>query len=156
MPGLEHPSGHEALGAAATVDFFCGHWSYLRRIEDRRQGVVGSLIGEAHFLPEDEGLRYRETGELVLGDYRGAAQRGFIYRFPRGGWVEILFEDGRPLLVLDLSAGRGEAEHLCAEDLYRARVIVEGSHHWRADWTVTGPRKDYRLSTWYLRFGGCV
>ena len=141
MPGIEDPRR-----------YFNGAWAFLRRIEDKRQRLEGSHLGEACFLPDDDGLCYRESGRLALGDYRGTGQRSYLYRFPGDGQVEILFESGDFFLALDLSDGSGVAEHLCENDRYRARFIVEDSYRWRSHWIVRGPRKNYVLTTWYLRF----
>lgn len=141
MPGIEDP-----------LYFFSGAWAFLRRVEDKRQRLEGSQLGEARFMPDGDGLRYRESGQLALGDHRGTGHRSYLYRFPGNGQVEILFESGDFFLALDLSDGSGTAEHLCERDRYRARFIVEDSYRWRNDWIVSGPRKDYVLTTWYLRF----
>ena len=130
-----------------------GRWSLLRRIEDRRRGLDGTLLGDASFDPYGTGLRYHETGRLRFGDYEGRCHQAYLYGFPGDGRVEVRFADGRFFHTLDLTGGVGEAEHLCAQDRYSTRVELTAEHRWTSRWRVLGPTKDLLLTTWYLRIG---
>jgi hypothetical protein len=133
--------------------YFRGRWSLLRRIEDRRRDLPGTLLGEARFEDHATGLLYRETGRLRLGHYDGRCHQSYFYGFPDAGRVEVRFADGRFFHALDLTNDIAEAEHLCAQDHYRTRVELTGAHRWTSRWQVLGPAKDLILTTWYVRIG---
>ena len=130
-----------------------GHWSLLRHIEDRHRGLDGTLMGEAVFESQADGLFYREAGRLRFGIYDGRSHQTYLYRFPGAGQVEVRFADGRFFHSLDLTSGTAEAEHLCGKDRYRTRVELTGRHRWTNRWRISGPVKDLLLTTWYLRIG---
>ena len=67
------------------------------------------------------------------------------------GRIDIHYADGYPLVGLDLSATPCEGEHLCGEDLYRARLKSIDPTRFVLGWRVTGPRKDYAMVTDYRR-----
>ena len=57
----------------------------------------------------------------------------------------VIFDDGRdfhPWVT-------GErVEHPCGADLYRGRIDVDATgRRWTVEWDVTGPTKDYTLSS---------
>ena len=141
--------------------FFAGDWSFLRLIEDRRLKITGSIIGHARVEArrnlekkrdaKDEVFAYTEKGNLVFGDHQGAAERRYLYRFPNASSVVISFEDERPFHAFAIIAGRAQAEHRCAEDLYRTEVTLLDRRSWRSRWRITGPRKDLILETAYLK-----
>jgi hypothetical protein len=157
-----------------------GRWALHRTIEDRRgQDVTAS--GVADFVGLSDGrVRWHESGTmhharaemtftrtLYLKPVTDAAEGG-------EGW-EVTFEDGRPFhpwpdpetVERHRSAagasgdacteGRARTSgtdfvHVCTPDLYRG-VLVEpvGTDEWTLRWDVTGPRKDYVMTTRYTR-----
>ena len=132
--------------------YLAGPWAFLRHLDDRRLQQPGSIVGWATFEPEGAGLVYREEGRLWFGGDRGTATRSYRYRFYDPDRAEVEFEDGRPFHRLCLSAGRCAVEHLCGGDRYRGVFETLGANTLRVRWRVEGPRKDYRLTTDYLRF----
>ncbi len=116
-----------------------------RLIDDRLAGRRGRFEGTVIFVPEGEGLRYHEAGELIMdGAKPMAATRDYLWREGEDG-IEVFFEDGRPFHTI------GEmASHWCDPDQYD--VAYDFSHwpDWQATWQVHGPRKDYRMES---RFG---
>jgi len=131
--------------------FLCGAWRLERDVEDRRAAVTGRLSGRAIFRPDGPDLRYREDGTLSLGDYRGVFYRSYRYRFPDSARAAVAFEDARPFHELDLSRGAWRATHHCGADLYEGRFTVSDEDTWCAVWRVTGPRKDWLLSSRFQR-----
>lgn len=121
-----------------------GDWSFVRTVEDRLGGEVLRVDGALSLVEEglsrirwhERGVMRRETGDLevfrVLFLVEGEA-----------GWL-VTFEDGRPFHPWRV----GEwVEHPCAADLYRGLVKADGSELWSVTWQVSGPRKDYVMTT---------
>ena len=125
---------------------FEGKWSVERMIEDRL-GPDGVFTGAAVFAPAPEGLAYREAGLLRLGGGPAFhAERAYLWR-EAGGRIVVAFADGRPFH--DFDPAEPVAHHPCAADDYAVRYDFSGWPHWRAEWTVTGPRKDYTMTSLY-------
>lgn len=128
------------------LEAFAGHWDVDRTIEDVRAGATGRFTGHARFAPVPEGLRYREEGTLTLGDAAPVtATREYLWRDGGGGVIEVLFGDGRFFhRFLPDETDPGDS-HDCPPDLYRVRYDFSRWPRWRAEWRVTGPRKDYAM-----------
>jgi hypothetical protein len=116
----------------------------------------GVMTGEAIFAPDGDGFRYRESGAVHLGSYRGQAHQSYLYRFSVPGVARICFTDGRFFHTLDLTRGAWRAVHHCGADTYEGQFRVVGRDLWEAAWRITGPRKDQRLSTRYSRDAICL
>jgi len=130
---------------------FDGLWRVLREIDDRLSGRPGRFEGTASLAPEGDGLRYRESGVLRLGDGpEMAAHRDYLW-VPDGEGIAVRFADGRPFHSFrseGLSAG---TDHPCGRDLYRVTYDFTSWPDWASAWTVTGPAKDYVMRTTYRR-----
>lgn len=127
---------------------FAGLWRIERRIADRL-GPEGWLEGAARLTADGEGLAYEESGRLSLGGAAPfAATRRYLWR-ESGDGIELRFADGR--FFHRFALARPEAEHPCGPDLYRVRYDFAAWPFWRAEWRVTGPRKDYVMTTDYRR-----
>lgn len=128
---------------------FAGTWRLTKRLHDRRAGVEGHFEGEARFTPAATGLAYEETGLLSLAGQRPlAAERRYLWR-EEAGRIAVDYADGRPFHEFDADNPAPLAEHLCAPDHYAVRYDFAGWPEWEAEWTVTGPRKDYLLRCRY-------
>ena len=141
-----------------TVRFLLGEWNVVREIRDNRSGQSGSFRGTARFEPEPGGhaglvVGYREHGELTFGAHNGPANRSLSYRERPDESADVRFADGRALYQLDLRGGRCQAEHLCGADWYLGSVCVLSSDTFTETWPVTGPAKDYEMTTTYVRTG---
>lgn len=132
---------------------FEGVWTLERRIEDARDPRPARFDGTALFTAAPGGLAYLEEGRLTLGDAAPfAASRRYFWR-ARAGRIAVEFEDGRPFHDFDPRAGAPAAEHDCAPDHYRVAYDFTGWPDWRAEWRVSGPRKDYRMISAYRPAG---
>lgn len=131
---------------------FRGEWRVTRGIEDRLAARPGRFEGLARFEEDGTGLRYREEGMLRLGDGPAfSAHRDYLWRPGPAGAVMVLFPDGRPFhSFLPEGMTRG-TDHPCGRDLYRVAYDLEAWPAWTVEWTVTGPAKDYRMTTAYAR-----
>lgn len=128
------------------LEAFAGDWQIDREIEDVKGGRHGRFTGRARFTRSPEGLRYREEGRLALdGAPEMAATRDYLWRDAGAGAVEVLFADGRPFHRFLLDEPDPAAEHACPPDTYRVRYDFSRWPRWRAEWRVTGPRKDYGM-----------
>lgn len=122
-----------------------------RRVRDRRRAEICTFEGIATFDDEAGALRYVETGELRLGDYRGPASQTYTYLFPAPWRAEVRFRDGRLFHALDLQCGAARVAHDCGDDRYRGRYVLLGDAAWLMGWRVRGPRKDQFILTRYRR-----
>ena len=131
---------------------FAGDWRLERAIDDRLSAQEGALDGQARFLPvEGSGLRYSECGLLRIGNAAPLeARRRYHWQFSAGE-VEVRFDDGRPFHSFVPGGRRPGTPHLCGEDLYRVVYDFTRFPDWQSIWIVTGPRKDYTMTTRYRR-----
>ncbi|WP_116082005.1 DUF6314 family protein [Tropicimonas sp. IMCC34011] len=128
---------------------FEGRWSLDRSIEDRRAGQTGQFEGDAVFGAAPDGLIYREAGLLKLGQGPAMrAERRYVWR-EAGGGIAVAFEDGRPFHRF--SDTSPEDVHLCGSDRYEVAYDFSGWPRWTATWTVSGPAKDYTMTSRYMR-----
>ena len=132
---------------------FEGLWTLTRTIEDISAGQRGRFLGTARLTPTPGGLAYVEEGRLTLAAAPPmAASRRYLWR-AAGAAIEIDFEDGRFFHAFPAAEPRPEASHFCDPDHYAVRYDFTPWPDWRAEWRVTGPRKDYRMVSDYRRGG---
>lgn len=132
---------------------FLGDWILTRRIENRQAGQEGRFEGEAAFRAVPEGLAYAERGWLTLGaapPFR--AERSYLWQSV-GDTIAIRFADGRFFHAFAATACEPEAEHECPPDFYRVRYDFRAWPRWRAEWRVSGPRKDHTIHSDYRPAG---
>ena len=135
----------------ATEVWFCGRWQMVRIIENVPEGIIGEFWGECRFLPDGEGLTCREDGVLRFRGVDYHSGRVSLWRFPGPGWVEVRYEDDRPFH--DFGVEDPQAVHRCGADTYRVRYEFSPDT-WLSHWEVSGPAKDYMMSTRYRRVRG--
>lgn len=131
-------------------DDFVGVWRVTRRIADRL-GPDGVFDGTAEMVAQgDAGLRYHESGRLALGSGPTmTADRRYLWRFAGGG-VVVMFADGAPFHTFQPTGRVAGTDHPCGADMYRVRYDFRLWPVWQAEWTVSGPRKDYTSLTTYV------
>ncbi len=101
--------------------------------------------------PDGRVLAYDEHGELRFGSHRGPASRSLLYRDLADGSADVRFADGREFYRLDLRSGTWSAEHPCRADQYLVTVTRLSPDSFTEAWRVSGPAKDYELTTTYTR-----
>ena len=127
---------------------FQGLWR-LDRVIRQADGAEAVFAGSARFTPVAAGLAYDEAGQLVLsGQPPMQATRRYLWR-AEGGRIAVDYADGKAFHDFDPQAA--EARHFCDPDTYLVRYDFTGWPRWRAEWRVTGPRKDYLLISDYKR-----
>ena len=128
---------------------FEGDWVLERSIADRR-GADAQFRGQAYFVPDGAVLRYREIGTLEMGETAFEAEQSHLWRLD-GSRFRISFADGRPFHDFEAGIEQPQARHDCPPDLYLVRYDFSAWPEWTAEWTVTGPRKDYLSTSRYVR-----
>lgn len=132
MSGLDDPTA------------LVGRWRFHRMVVDRLEGVEHRVDGVLelsaqsadHLTWEERGHWHQPSGEVEVS-------RSLLldHQPERGWWVR--FEDGREFHRW----APGQAVlHDCRPDTYRGTVTgsVKG---WTVVWEVSGPRKDYTMTT---------
>jgi hypothetical protein len=122
-----------------------GTWRLSRVIDDRLAGAQSLIDGELSLtVVTPDRIRWEEQGQWHQPTGDVAVHRGlWLVRGERTDAWWVRFEDERdfhPWLP-------GEAVvHPCAPDTYRG--VVRGTpERWTVEWDVTGPAKDYSMST---------
>jgi Family of unknown function (DUF6314) len=150
---------------AGTLGYLVGEWDVVREIADHGNGVAGSFRGRASFRPQPESaaadadgldgrvLEFAEQGELRFGAHHGPATRSLLYYGCSDGSAAVRFADGREFYRLDLRTGACHAVHPCHADRYAVTVTWLTADSFTEVWQVTGPAKDYDLTSVYTRTG---
>jgi hypothetical protein len=126
-----------------------GAWSFTRWIEDRRAGQGIDASGRVEIAATPQGATYDETAEMRLpGQTPLQATRRYLLE-ARAGQLHFLFDDGRFFHALDLAEATPRCHHDCPPDSYDVTYDFTGWPVWRATWSVTGPRKNYTMTTTY-------
>ncbi len=120
-----------------------GSWRFDRVVEDRL-GPVRHVTGTTELVVEDaERVRWSESGTLTWEGGETPVYRNlFVERRSDGWWVT--FEDGRDFHPW--SVGQSVV-HPCGADLYEGRIDVTATDAWTVVWVVSGPAKDYTMTT---------
>jgi hypothetical protein len=158
---LETAAGEQGSGPSlpgGTVGYLAGDWDVVREIADHRSGRAGRFRGRASFRPTTDSPRscaldFAEQGELRIGGHRGPAARSLRYHGRADGSADVRFADGRAFFRLDLRSGSCRAVHPCRADRYAVTVTWLSPDCFTEIWRVTGPEKDYDITTVYTRAG---
>ena len=124
-----------------------GRWRMSRVVDDRREATHSTISGWLDLTPvATDRIRWEESGRWHRPEVDVEVRRAlWLVRQARGWWV--LFEDGRdfhPWLPGD------HIVHDCRPDTYGG--LVSGTpEHWSVRWDVTGPEKDYSMTTVLVR-----
>ncbi len=132
------------------LEDFCQQWTINRRISvsNKLYGIFAGSVTFSHRY--DETRQYFESGTLHLFNAaRLAASRIYIWdhnlrvSFVDGRFFHQIFADGR------------EIQYECGLDRYRGRYNFDAWPIWEVTWTVSGPQKNYQLSTVYRPQNTC-
>ena len=139
---------------SVVIKKLAGSWSFDRVIEGQ-----GTMQGIAIFTPLDrERLAYREQGNLkLLNGIELQAEREYIYSKSDRGF-QVFFKEIPPRLFHEISLSKsvggelsGDAGHRCNLDNYRSTYTFLPDGKFIIRHAVSGPRKDYTMTTTYLR-----
>ena len=124
-----------------------GTWHFDREVDDRL-GPARHVTGTTELIAEDDGrVRWSETGTMTWdGGETPVFRNLFVEQRPDGWWVT--FEDGRDFHPW--SVGQSVV-HPCGADTYEGRIDVAATGAWTVVWDVTGPAKDYTMTTHLTR-----
>lgn len=123
-----------------------GTWTFRRRLADLGTGRFGSAHGTLTVDPADRS--WSEVGELRWDGRSVPVTRTLGFAIVGGEWW-MTFADGRAFHPWRL----GEiVEHPCAPDVYRGLVRLDrAATRLRIGWDVTGPGKQHRIVSRYVR-----
>ncbi|MHA6323525.1 DUF6314 family protein [Roseivivax sp. CAU 1753] len=130
---------------------FEGVWRFRRKITDRKLGQISQGRGTLRLTRDGDMLRYEEQVTLDMpGQPPIEGTRRYLWRAcPRG--IAVLFEDGRPFHVIGLPDRAPRDTHHCEPDIYTVSYDLGDWPLWSVTWEVSGPRKDYRMETLFVR-----
>lgn len=131
------------------ISGFAGTWTLNRTIRDARAGQIVEAEGQAHLVPNSDGLVYDEQVTLHLpGQPAMKGTRRYLWR-DTGDMIAIHFDDGRFFHNLKLNLAQAADHHDCPPDSYDALYDFTDWPRWSVRWTVSGPRKSYEMDTEY-------
>lgn len=149
-------------GLEGVITALKGEWSFKRIIEGHgsMQGMASVVTAPAEefFGREERLLHYREKGRLLLtGGEEFESEREYLFDRSDNGFAVYFKETPRRLfhtISLERQDGgllRGGSVHWCHDDVYKTlyEFLPDGQFVIQHD--VTGPRKDYRIFTKYVR-----
>ena len=126
---------------------FAGQWKLRREIE-QATGQRFNFTGEAEFTWQENNLLYSEKGLVTAPDGTSfQAQRSYIWAPGDSHHIDVYFEDRRFFHRFSLCSP--DAQHLCGNDQYMVRYDFANWPAWMAHWQVSGPRKDYSMTSCY-------
>lgn len=137
MPGL------------TSLDALAGRWSLTRTIE-HAGGGTDRFQGFANFTWSGAQLVQTETGTLTVGGQNLEAKQTYIWEGDRTA-IAVYFADHRPFHTVLLKTERPTSVHLCDPDRYTVTYNFSDWPQWQSVWSVTGPRKDYEMTSLYHR-----
>lgn len=120
-----------------------GTWRFDRVVEDRL-GPARRVTGTTELVVEEaHRVRWSESGTMTWdGGETPVFRNLFVEQRPDGWWVT--FEDGRDFHPW--SVGQ-TVVHPCGADTYEGRIDVRPPEAWTVVWVVSGPAKDYTMTT---------
>ena len=126
-------------------DFMYKNWQITRQIIDRLSNQMLHYVGQAIIK---DGI-YHEHGQLQFPDGTFLKSRRHYNWIERADGIEVRFTDGSAFHSIKTVDGRAKATHLCGKDHYIVQYDFTNWPLWRSVWQVTGPRKDYEMTSEY-------
>lgn len=127
-----------------------GRWQFERTITDRVVHEESRVVGHTELTCEaSDRIRWSEKGTLHWRDKAIPVSRVLFLQLRGRDWF-VTFDDGREFHPW----APGEAvEHECGADLYRGHIDSSGPglRRWNVEWHVSGPQKDYTMTTLLTR-----
>lgn len=137
-----------AAGGLDDPQVLLGTWEFHRVIDDHRSAERSTVDGRAKLSTEEQRIRWSETGTLSWRGQEIPVSRVLYLERRDDGWF-VTFEDGRDFHPW---APGESVEHLCGADVYRGQIADRAqAGRWSIAWSVTGPTKDYRMTTMLRR-----
>ena len=122
-----------------------GSWKLARVIVDHLADEESRVEGTTRLTVDDDGrIRWVEDGTLFRRGVELPVSR-VLFLQSRGerGWF-VTFEDGRDFHPWEPGH---RVEHPCAPDHYVGLVEAVAGGAWGVTWRVTGPKKDYTMTS---------
>ncbi len=138
---------NDAAAGPGTLWALIGHWSLDRAIH-HKDGRIDRLKGTCVFTRSGPRLLQDESGWLETPEGRFQASRRYVWAASEG-LLEVSFADMRPFHSIPLGERSPETVHLCPPDRYHVAYDFADWPNWQTIWTVEGPRKDYRMKSYF-------
>lgn len=125
-----------------------GTWDLSREIIEHPSGDRSSVAGSTSLaLQRDGRICWSEAGTLTRQGLQTPVTRVLYIEQRDDSWF-VTFDDGR-----DFHAWRpgSDVEHVCSPDLYIGTVQRQDVDQWSVQWRVTGPSKDYTMTSMLSR-----
>ncbi|WP_229054831.1 DUF6314 family protein [Aeromicrobium sp. Leaf350] len=120
-----------------------GTWQLSRRVDDRL-GPVRHVHGTSELSLDDDGrIRWSENGTMTWEGGSAPIYRTLFVEQRDDGWW-VTFDDGRDFHPWETDA---PVVHPCGADVYEGRIDTAASDAWAVVWNVTGPAKDYTMTS---------
>ena len=120
-----------------------GSWSFERVIDDRL-GPTRQVAGTTELTRQDDGrVRWSETGTMTWDGGATEVFRTLFVEARDDGWW-VTFDDGRDFHPWSIDQ---QVVHPCGADTYTGRITMDEPQAWTIVWTVSGPAKDYTMTT---------
>jgi len=129
-----------------------GYWKLYKEVIFFSGEMVARYDGVARYTNrETEVLLYREEGMLQMAS--GANMRAFQgYYFVMEKHLNVYFDEEKKRLFHTFSfldskefPLRAKGEHYCKCDHYSVEYLFHHSDHYEVVYSVTGPKKNYRI-----------
>jgi hypothetical protein len=121
-----------------------GAWAFDRTIDDRHGAESSTVDGTSELALQDDGrIRWSERGTLHRATGDVPVSR-VLFIEPHGDLWWVTFDDGRDFHPWTTGE---EVVHPCVADTYVGRIEADGSDRWTVEWRVSGPAKDYTMTT---------
>jgi hypothetical protein len=119
-----------------------------RTIDDRIASETSTVDGTSELVQQDDGrIRWSERGTLRRGALEIPVSRTLFVEHRDEGWW-VTFDDGRDFHPW---APGDEVVHPCVADTYVGRIEPQDADRWTVRWDVSGPAKDYTMTTLLVR-----
>ena len=121
-----------------------GTWDLSRIIIDRKANDKSGVIGVTELAVLSDGrIQWTESGTLTRHGTDVPVSRVLYLEQRAGGWY-VTFDDGRDFHPWQPGS---PVEHDCSPDLYVGMVERLDADRWSVEWQVTGPSKDYTMTS---------
>jgi len=147
--------------ATELFNYFEGDWSFTREIKTDGDKLFGLAKGKASFTKDtNESLYYSEDGELDLqqSKTKNDFYKSYFFSFYKDH-IKVYFSGGANSEQLYQEYTYADkqilpiAGHACNRDFYNSEYHITDENQLRQVTTITGPKKDFLITTIFNRIG---
>lgn len=120
-----------------------GVWDLSREIVEQPGDESSTVEGAATLTADGDVIDWFESGTFTRRGLRTPVSRRLRIEPRDDGWF-VTFEDGRDFHPWLLGQ---PVEHPCGDDRYVGVIRTLDADRWTVQWRVTGPHKDYLMTS---------